>query len=116
MPRKRAEVTPGSGNVFADLGYPHAPERKLRVELAVAVNRILAERGLDQEAAARLLGIRQPHVSDLARYRLDRFSAERLLEFLAALGRDIEVRIARRRAGRGRTRVRYVPAGSRVTR
>ena len=77
MARKRIEVEAGSGNVFADLGYPDARERSLKVELAMEVNRILAARGLAQERAARLLKIRQPHVSDLVRYRLNRFSVER---------------------------------------
>src|SRR2546422_7596905 len=67
MARKRIEVEAGSGNVFADLGYPDARERSLKVELAMEVNRILGERGLAQDRAAKLLGIRQPHVSDLVR-------------------------------------------------
>jgi len=32
MARKRIEVEAGSGNVFADLGYPDARERSLKVE------------------------------------------------------------------------------------
>ena len=95
----------GSGNVFADLGYPDAKERRLKVELAIEVNRILEERGLAQDRAAKLLRIRQPHVSDLVRYRLNRFSAERLMEFLTRLGKDVEIRIAPRRAGRRRVAV-----------
>jgi len=35
MARKRIEVEAGSGNVFADLGYPDARERSLKVELAM---------------------------------------------------------------------------------
>ena len=69
------------------------------------VNRILEERGLAQERAAKLLGMRQPHVSDLVRYRLNRFSVERLMDFLTRLGRDVEIRIAPRRSGRRRSAV-----------
>jgi predicted XRE-type DNA-binding protein len=50
------------------------------------LNRLLEHRGLTQSQIARRLGIRQPHVSDLKRYRLNRFSAERLMEFLVTLG------------------------------
>jgi hypothetical protein len=39
-------------------------------------------------------------VSDLVRYRLNRFSVECLMEFLTRLGKDVEIRIAPRRAGR----------------
>ena len=105
MARKRAEVEPGSGNVFADLGYADARERSLKVELAMEVNRVLKASGLAQDRAAKLLGIRQPHVSDLVRYRLNRFSVERLMDFLTRLGRDVEIRIAPRRSGRRRSGV-----------
>ena len=53
-----------------------------------------------------LFGIRQPHVSDLVRYRLDRFSVERLINFLTRLGRDVEIRIGPRRAGMRRSTVK----------
>jgi predicted XRE-type DNA-binding protein len=106
MARKRTEIAAGSGNVFADLGYAHAGERGLKVGLAIEVNRILGERGLAQDRAAKRLGIRQPHVSDLVRYRLNRFSVERLMDFLTCLGRDVEIRIAPRPSGRRRSAVR----------
>lgn len=105
MAKKRADVEAGSGNVFADLGYPDAKERSLKVELAIEVNRILEERGLGQERVARLLGLRQPHVSDLVRYRLNRFSVERLMDFLTRLDREVEIRIVPRRPGRRRSAV-----------
>ena len=105
MAKKRIKVEVGSGNVFADLGFPDAKELKLKVRLAVEVNRVLEERQLLQDKAAKLLGIRQPHVSELVRYRLDRFSVERLMDFLTRLGKDVEIRIALRRAGRSRSTV-----------
>src|SRR6266850_5157741 len=104
MAKKRTDVQAGSGKVFADLGYPDAKERRLKVELALEVNRLLEERGFAHDRAARLLGIRQPHVSDLVRYRLNRFSVERLMEFLTRLGKDVQIRIAPR-AGRRRVAV-----------
>jgi predicted XRE-type DNA-binding protein len=105
MAKKRIEVEAGSGSVFADLGYADAKERTLKVELAVEVNRVLGERMLPQDRVAKLLGIRQPHVSDLVRYRLNRFSVERLMDFLTRLGRDVEIRIASRPSRRRRAAV-----------
>ena len=96
MAKRRVDIERGTGNVFADLGYPDAGERTLKVELALEVNRILKERKLTQAKAAELLGIVQPHVSDLVRYRLNRFSVERLMQFLTQLGKDVEIRIAKR--------------------
>ena len=47
--------------------------------------------GLPQAEAARRLGVNQPKVSALANYRLEGFSVERLMHFLNALGRDVEI-------------------------
>lgn len=88
---KREPVEVGRGNVFVDLGVPDAPEHGVRVQLAVRLNDLIAERGLTQTRAAALLGIPQPHVSDLKHYKLGRFSSERLLRFLTALGRDVAI-------------------------
>jgi predicted XRE-type DNA-binding protein len=108
MARKKTPIDPGSGNVFADLGYADAKDRSLKVELAMEVNRLLRERGLTQAGSAEALGIRQPHVSDLVRYRLDRFSVERLMNFLTGLGREVEIRTRARTARRARTGVRVL--------
>ena len=106
MSKRRTETDAGTGNVFADLGYADAKERTLKVKLALEVNRGLKERKLAQAQAAELLGLVQPHVSDLVRFRLNRFSVERLMEFLTRLGKDVEIRIAERRARRPRAGVR----------
>ena len=37
MAKRRTEIQPGTGNVFADLGYADAKERTLKVELALEV-------------------------------------------------------------------------------
>lgn len=106
MAKGSKAIDSGSGNVFADLGYADAKERTLKVRLAMEVNRLLKARGTTQVEAAAALGILQPHVSDLARYRLDRFSVERLMEFLVALGRDVEIRIGSRPSRSGPSGVR----------
>jgi predicted XRE-type DNA-binding protein len=79
------EITRGSGNVFADLGYPDAEERQTKLRLAHALNRIIEKRHLTQAAAAALLGVNQPKVSALLNYKLAGFSVERLMIFLTAL-------------------------------
>jgi predicted XRE-type DNA-binding protein len=108
MAKRRFDVESGGKNVFADLGYPDAKERKLRVELAMHLNMLLGHHGLTQSQIARRLGIRQPHVSDLKRYRLNRFSAERLMEFMVRLGQDVEIRIGAKRGARARATVRVL--------
>jgi predicted XRE-type DNA-binding protein len=108
MAKRKIKIEAGTGNVFADLGYADAKERTLKVQLALEVNNVLKERQLTQAQAAEQLGIVQPHVSDLVRYRLNRFSVERLMQFLTLLGKDVEIRIAKRSARRSRPRVRVL--------
>ena len=84
-------ITRGSGNVFTDLGLPDAGERQTKTRLAMTINRILKEQRLKQVDAAQLLGVPQPKVSALVNYRLDGFSVEKLMDFIVALGRDVEI-------------------------
>ncbi len=91
-------VDAGTGDVFQDLGYADAAERKLRAQLAMRVNEIIKDKRLTQVAAAALLGIPQPHVSELKHYKLNRFSSERLLHFMTQLDRDVEIVIRPRDA------------------
>lgn len=93
------DVELGSGNVFADLNLPDPEERQLRVQLAVRLNDLLAAEGLTQAAAAKRMGIAQPHVSELKHYKLSRFSSERLLHYITLLNRDVELFIRPRVSG-----------------
>jgi len=99
MRKKRETVDARTGDVFLDLGFADAGERKLRVQLAMRLNDLISRRGLTQVKAAALFGIPQPHVSELKNYKLTRFSSERLLRFLTLLDRDIEI-VIRPKAGR----------------
>jgi len=90
-------ITRGSDNLFADLGFPDAEERQTRLWLAYSINQALAGRGLTQAASAALLGITQPKVSALQRYKLEGFSLERLMGFLTSLDLDIEIVIRKKR-------------------
>lgn len=103
-------ITRGTGNVFADLGYPDAEERQTKLHLAHAINGVIVRRRLTQVAAAEKLGINQPKVSALANYKLDGFSVERLMTFLTALDQDVEIVIRRKPRARGTARIRVVAA------
>jgi predicted XRE-type DNA-binding protein len=93
------DIELSSGNVFADLNLPDPEERQLRVQLAVRLNDLLAAEGLTQAAAAKRMGIAQPHVSELKHYKLGRFSSERLLHYITLLNRDVEIFIRPRLKG-----------------
>ena len=94
--KNKPEVVPSSGNVFADLGVPNAEEKQTKVRLAVAINQIIQGRKLSQTAAARRLKVNQPKVSALSNYLLDGFSVERLMNFVTALDRDVDIVIRRK--------------------
>jgi len=97
-------VVRSSGNVFADLGLPNAEERKTKLRLAFEINQIIENRKLSQTEAARRLNINQPKISALSNYGIDGFSVERLMNFLTALDRDVDIVIRlkpkSKRAGR----------------
>ncbi len=98
MPKRKVSstsVVPSSGNVFADLELPEAEEKQTKVRLAVAINQIIKTMELSQTAAAECLHLNQPKISALANYRLNGFSVERLIHFLNALGRDVEIVISK---------------------
>ena len=90
-PKTGDKVVRSSGNVFADLGFPDADERLTKVRLAVALNEVVRRRRLSQDRAARQLGINQPKVSALSKYKLEGFSVERLMRFLTLLDQDVEI-------------------------
>ena len=92
---KPDRVTEGSGNVFADLGLPDADQELMKARLTLQIARIIKDRGLRQVEAARILGIQQPHVSALMRNRAGNFSVGRLIDFLTALGHDVEITVKR---------------------
>lgn len=107
---KKPAFVRSSGNVFQDLRVEEPAEALAKSELAALIARALRARRLTQTAAAKLLGVDQPKISELMRGRLTRFSTERLMTFLTRLGRDVEIVVRERRAAgataRGRIHVR----------
>ena len=102
MGKSAETVEAGSGDVFRDLGLSEPGERQLRTRLALELNELIGRLGLTQTKVAALLGIPQPHLSELKHFKLARFSSERLLRFLTLLDRDVEI-VIRPKAGRRST-------------
>ena len=87
------KATPSGGNVFADLGLPNPEQELMKARLTLQIYRIIRARGLTQTEAAKVLGLKQPHVSLLMRNRSGSFSTGRLMEFLTALGQDVQITV-----------------------
>jgi len=107
---RREPVTRGTGNVFADLGFPDAAERQAKLRLAYALNQVLDAGKLSQAEAAKVLGVTQPKVSALRNYKLSGFSVERLMNLLTAVDQDIEIVIRRKPRSRKVGRISVVAA------
>ena len=104
-------VERGSGNVFADLGFPDADVHLVKAELVSRIDGIVRARDITQTEAARLLGLSQPDVSRLLRGDFHEYSLERLFRLLTTLGRDIEIVVRQpRSADGGRLRIASGPA------
>ncbi|MSP68446.1 MAG: XRE family transcriptional regulator [Alphaproteobacteria bacterium] len=91
--KKKIDFEESSGNVFADLGLPHPEQELLKANLTLQIYRLIKARDLTQAQAGEILGVKQPHVSALMRSRSGNFSVGRLIEFLTALGQDVEISV-----------------------
>jgi predicted XRE-type DNA-binding protein len=78
-------ITPGSGNVFADLGLPAPEERLAKARLASRIQDGLEARGWGPEQVAEGLSVSEVEVSRLLVGRLKGFSVERLTGLLVAV-------------------------------
>jgi predicted XRE-type DNA-binding protein len=94
-------ITEGSGNVFADLSMANPEQELLKARLTLQIYRTIKDRKLTQVQAGKVLGIKQPHVSSLMRGQSGAFSVERLMDFLRALGHDIEIAVTPTRREHG---------------
>lgn len=76
----------------------------VRAQLMSRVTGIAEAQGLPDARLAGVLGVDRGTVSDLMRGKLSKFSLERLIAFLNALDRDVEITVRRTPAGSGRAR------------
>jgi predicted XRE-type DNA-binding protein len=93
----------GSGNIFADLGLPNPEELQLKAALVLQIHRLMRARKLTQTAAAKLIGIKQPDLSNILRGHYEGFSIERLMRMLTAFNQDVEITVRPRRKKPGET-------------
>ena len=97
----KIRAKPGSGNVFAELGLPNPEQELLKAQLTLQIYKIVKGLVLTQAQVGEILGIKQPHVSTLMRNRAGNFSVGRLMEFLTALGQDVEITVKPTRKAQG---------------
>jgi predicted XRE-type DNA-binding protein len=87
------EVEASSGNVFADLGLPDAETLKIKSGLVIEIRKAMGAHGLNQQAAAKRMGIPQPKVSAMMHGDFSNLSERKLMDCLNRLGYDIEIKV-----------------------
>ncbi|MHB8729315.1 MAG: helix-turn-helix domain-containing protein [Sulfuricaulis sp.] len=99
---RKVKVEMISGNIFADLGLPDAEAHFLKAQIVSEIYRLTHERKLTQSQAGERMGISQPEVSRLFEGNFHEYSVDRLMGFLAAFDRDIEIVVRpHKKAGKG---------------
>jgi len=89
------KITASSGNVFADMGFDNeeAANLQMRSRLMAELKTVIEQSGMTQKQAAELLGVHQSRISDLTRGKIDRFSVDILVNWLARIGRRVTVHV-----------------------
>lgn len=85
------ELVEGSGNVFRDLGDPHADLKHAKAILAARIIAVLDERGLSVRRAGTLTGFAAADFSRIRNADLGRFTLDRLMKMLASLDEELQV-------------------------
>ena len=85
------ELVEGSGNVFRDLGDPHADLKQAKAMLAARIIAVLDQRGLSVRKASALTRFAAADFSRIRNADLGRFTLDRLMKMLAALDGDVRV-------------------------
>ena len=90
------DIVKSSGNVFADLGFSseEAAILQMRADLMAKLRKVIKARKLTQTRAAKLLGVSQSRVSDLARGKWEKFSLEMLITLATRAGIRVRIKTA----------------------
>ena len=66
---------------------------RLRSELMLQIKQAIEVNSWTQKKAAKKLDVTQPRISDLRRGKIDLFSLDMLVNMLASMGDEVEIRI-----------------------
>lgn len=102
-------IEKSSGNIYADLDTPDAPQMLIKAQLATRIGEIIKHREMTQIQAARVLGMPQPKLSGMLRGAFRGISEAKMLDCLNRLGHDVEivVRKSSRTQSSGSTQVKF---------
>ncbi len=90
-----------SYNVFADMGLPNPEMELLKCQIVQSLGVLQSEKGLSDDAVARLWDVPASEVPRLLEGYWDDYTVERLFQFANALGRNVRITIDSRDAAPG---------------
>jgi predicted XRE-type DNA-binding protein len=85
------EIEQGSDNPWQDLALPDAADMQIKASLAQRIGAIIQTRRLSQTAAASLLCMPQPTLSNMLNGQFRGISQAKMLEMLNRLGQDVAI-------------------------
>jgi len=110
--KRKANITAGSDNIFADLNLPDAETHFLKAQIVSEIYRLINERRLTQVQAGKRMGISQPEVSRMLKGHFREYSIDRLMKFLTTFDRDVEIVVKPQKKTGKSGRIRFVPAAA----
>ncbi|APH74087.1 helix-turn-helix domain-containing protein [Aquibium oceanicum] len=99
------QVVRSSGDIYNDLNVPHDVKDGLKNAIAREICSLIEDKRLTQKQVADILGTDQAKVSKITRGRLTDFSVDRLVNFLTALGYNIDIHLERTMEKQGRVKL-----------
>ena len=89
------EVTKGSPNIFADLGFDadEAQNLLLRSQTMMVISKWFEASGLTQVAAAKTLGLTQPRLNQMLKGKIGEFSLDALVNMATRAGMRVGLTI-----------------------
>ncbi|HXY99201.1 MAG TPA: helix-turn-helix transcriptional regulator [Stellaceae bacterium] len=93
MKKGSVKVVRGSGNVFADFGYPDADVRQAKALMGAQIVKILDREGLSTRQAEARTGVSHSEFSRIRRAGFSRFTIDRLMTILGRLGQEVKISV-----------------------
>lgn len=94
----------GSGSIYEQLRFKNHEEMTTKANLVMEISNAIKKKRITQTAAAKILGLAQPKLSELLRGRFRGYSVERLIHFLNELGKDVDI-VVKSKTGTRKARV-----------
>ena len=91
------EIERGSGNVYADLGFPDADKMLVKAHLVTAIRKTITARKMTQLQTSKIVGMPQPRLSNMLNGHFRGISETKMIDCLARLGHDVRIVVGRSR-------------------